>query len=110
VPVAEFVEVASEDDDPGLEATMAAWTEGEGGIDDDVAWVVAEPVEVACEEDDPALEAAAAAWMAGEGVDVELHAAGIDEHDEDVIVSAATAAIGLPAADDEDKDGLAAAV
>jgi hypothetical protein len=109
VPVAGFVEVASEDDDPGLEATMAAWTEGEGGIDDDVAWVVADPVEVACEED-PALEAAAAAWMAGEGVDVELHAAGIDEHDEDVMESAATAAIGLPAADDEDEDGLAVAV
>lgn len=88
---------------------MAAWTEGEGGIDDDVAWVVAEPVEVACEEDDPAPEAAAAACKAGEGVvvDVELHAAGMDEDD---MASPATAAIGLPAADDGDEDGVAVTV
>lgn len=44
----EPVEVAWDDDNPGLEATIAAWTDGEGGIDDDVAWVlVAESVEIA---------------------------------------------------------------
>lgn len=90
---------------------MAAWTEGEGGIDDDVAWVVAEPVEGACEEDDPAPEAAAAACKAGEGVDVdvdvELHAAGMDEVD---TASPATAAMGLPAADDGVEDGVTVAV
>lgn len=91
---------------------MAAWTEGEGSIDDDAAWMVAELVEVVCKEDDPVLEAAAAAWTAGEGVkvDVELHATDIDEHDEDVMVSAAIAAIGLPAADDEYEDGVAVVV
>lgn len=106
------VEVASDDDNPGLEATIAAWTEGDDGVDDDIAWVVAEPVEVACEEDDPALEAAAAAWTAGDGVDVdvELYAAGVDKHDEDAVVSAAIAATGLPAADDEDEDGVAVAL
>jgi hypothetical protein len=88
---------------------MAAWTEGEGGIDDDAVCVVAEPVEVACEEDDLAPEAAAAACKAGErvDVDVELHAAGMDEDD---MVSPATAATGLPAADDGDEDGVAVAV
>lgn len=89
---------------------MAVWTEEEGGVNVNVAWVAAGPVEVACEEDDPALEAAAAAWTAGEGVGVELHAAGIDEHDEGDMVVTATAAIGLPAADDEDGDGVAVVV
>lgn len=88
---------------------MAAWTEGEGGIDDDVAWVVAEPVEGTCKEDDVTPEAAAAACKAGVGVDVdvELHASAMDEDD---TASPATAAIGLPVADDEDEDGVAVAV
>lgn len=66
-------------------------------------------MEGACEEDDPVPEAAAAACKAGEGVDVdvELHAAGMDEVD---TASPATAAMGLPAADDGVEDGVTVAV